>query len=77
MADVSTVSYTESMSASRMLRVSERTHAGFKREADRRGWTVDRVAAEALRALRQKTMGMELRTPLRDDEREWLDADLG
>jgi hypothetical protein len=65
------------MSATKMLRVSARTHEGFKREAERRGETVAAVAADALRALRQKEMGRQLADPLRDDEQAWLDADLG
>ncbi len=65
------------MSTRKMLRVSERTHAGFKREAERRGETIDSVASAALRALRQKEMGRQLAEPLRDDEQAWLDADLG
>lgn len=65
------------MANTRMLRVSERTHEGFKREAERRGDTIDRVAAAALRALRQKEIGLQLAEPLRDDEQAWLDADLG
>ncbi len=64
------------MSATRMLRVSDRTHDGFRREAKRRGVTIDEVAAAALRALRQKEMGEQLATPLADDEHEWLDAPL-
>ena len=60
-----------------MLRVSERTHAGFKREAERRGETIDSVAAAALRALRQEEMGRQLAEPLRDDEESWVDAELG
>jgi hypothetical protein len=65
------------MATTRMLRVSERTHEGFKREAERRGETIDSVASAALRALRQKEMGRQLAESLRDDERAWLDADLG
>lgn len=64
------------MSATKMLRVSDHTHDGFKREAQRRGQTIDAVAAAALRALRQKEMGEQLAAPLRGDEGEWLDATL-
>jgi hypothetical protein len=42
----------------------------------RRGATIDEVAAEALRALRQKEMGRQLAAPLGTDEAEWLDASL-
>ena len=72
----STVPYTASMAATKMLRVSDRTHDGFRREAERRGATIDEVAAAALRALRQKEMGEQLAAPLEDDEAEWLDAPL-
>jgi hypothetical protein len=72
----STVPYTASMAATRMLRVSDRTHDGFRREAQRRGATIDEVAAAALRALRQKEMGEQLAAPLEGDEAEWLDASL-
>ncbi len=65
------------MATTKMIRVSQRTHEGFKREAERRGETLDTVAAAALRALRQKEMGRQLTEPLRDDEQAWLDADLG
>lgn len=65
------------MATTKMLRVSERTHEGFKREAERRGETIDSVAAAALRALRQKEMGRQLAEPTRDDEQPWLDAQLG
>lgn len=71
-----TVPYTAAMAATKMLRVSDRTHDGFRREAQRRGATIDEVAAAALRALRQKEMGEQLSTPLDDDEAEWLDASL-
>lgn len=65
------------MATTKMLRVSERTHEGFKREAERRGETIDSIASAALRALRQKEMGQQLAEPPRDDEHAWLDADLG
>ena len=75
--DPYTSPYPPRMATTKMLRVSERTHAEFKREADRRGLTIDGVAAAALRALRQQEMGAQLAAPLRDDEQDWLDADLG
>ncbi len=65
------------MATTKMLRVSDRTHAGFKRAAERRGETIDALASAALRALRQKEMGVQLAAPLREDEESWLDADLG
>ncbi len=72
----STFPYTAGMAATKMLRVSDRTHDGFRREAKRRGATIDEVAAVALRALRQKEMGEQLAAPLENDEAEWLDASL-
>ncbi len=64
------------MATTKMLRVSERTHEGFKREATRRGESIDAVASAALRALRQKEMGEQLAGPLDEDENDWLDASL-
>jgi hypothetical protein len=46
------------------------------RSEQRRGATIDEVAAAALRALRQKEMGEQLAAPLEGDEAEWLDASL-
>jgi hypothetical protein len=74
--ETSTFPYTCGMAATKMLRVSDRTHDGFRREAQRRGATIDEVAAAALRALRQKEMGEQLASPLEADESEWLDAPL-
>jgi len=71
-----TVPYTSVMAATKMLRVSDRTHDGFPREAQRRGATIDEVAAAALRALRQKETGEQLAAPLDTDEAEWLDSPL-
>lgn len=65
------------MDESKLLRVSQRTHVQFTHEAERRGLTVDDVAAQALRTLRQTEMGEQLSAPLRDDEQDWLEADLG
>jgi hypothetical protein len=74
--EASTVPYTPGMAATKMLRVSDRTHDGFRREAQRRGATIDEVAAAALRALRQVEMGEQLAGQLDSDEAEWLDAPL-
>lgn len=60
----------------KLLRVSARTHEGFKREAERRGETIGSVATAALRVLRQKEMGRQLAEPLDDDERSWLGTGL-
>ena len=64
------------MAATEMLRASDRTHDGFRREAKRRDATIDEVAGAALRALREKQMGEQLAGPLEGDEAEWLDAPL-
>jgi len=53
-----------------------RTRDGGRRDAKRRGVAIDEFAAAALRALRQKEMGEQLKAPLDDDEAEWLDAPL-
>jgi len=60
-----------------MLRVHTETHAAFLAESRRRGATIDAVARDALRALRREELGRELAAPLDDEERTWLDADLG
>lgn len=65
------------MTASRMLRVHSDTHAAFLAESRRRGETIDAVARAALRALLRERIGRELAGPLDDEERAWLDADLG
>ena len=64
------------MAATKMLRVSDRTHDGFRREGQRRGATIDEVAAAALRALRQKETGGQLAAPIDGEEAEWLAASL-
>lgn len=64
------------MAATNILRVSDRTHDGFRREAQRRGATIGDVAAAALRALRQKEMDKQFAGTLEADEVEWLDAPL-
>jgi predicted transcriptional regulator len=59
------------------VRVDRSTHDALKRLADERGSTVTETVAAAVRLLRQDRMGAELAEPLRDDEHEWLDADVG
>lgn len=39
--------------------------------------TVGKTVTSAVRALRQERIGSDLRSPLRDDEETWLDAELG
>ena len=59
------------------VRVDASTHADLKRLAVELNTTVGNTVALAVRALRQGRIGHDLRTDLRVDEVEWLDADLG
>lgn len=59
------------------VRIDSTTHEELKRLADQLGTTVGHTVTLAVRALRQDRLGDALATPLSDDERRWLDADLG
>lgn len=59
------------------VRIDVVTHAELKRLADELGTTVGDTVALAVRSLRQHRTGRQLATPLRADESEWLDAELG
>ncbi|HEX5614877.1 MAG TPA: hypothetical protein VFZ83_06940 [Acidimicrobiia bacterium] len=59
------------------VRIDAATHHELKRLAAELHTTVGNTVTLAVRALRQDRAGEELRTPLRDDEVAWLDADLG
>ena len=59
------------------VRIDGETHEELKRLADELGTTVGRTVGLAVRALRQDRMSQQLARPLRDDEKAWLDADLG
>jgi hypothetical protein len=59
------------------VRIDGETHEELKRLAVVLGTTVGQTVTLAVRALRQDHMGADLATPLRDDEKAWLDADLG
>lgn len=59
------------------VRIDAATHDELKRLADELNTTVGRTVSLAVRALRQDRLGDDLATPLRDDETDWLDADLG
>ena len=65
------------MSETTTVRVDRATHAELKRLAKRRRATVTETVADAVRALRQDTMGVELSEALPHDEADWLNADLG
>ena len=59
------------------VRIDSTTHEELKRLADQLGTTVGHTVTLAVRALRQDRLGDALAAPLSDDERRWLDADLG
>lgn len=59
------------------VRVDRDTHEELKRLARDLGTTVGEAVAIAARRLRQQRIGVELRTPLTEEETTWLDADLG
>ena len=59
------------------VRIDRETHAELKRLAHALGITVGETVAVAIRRLRQERIGRELRTPLIQDEIDWLDADVG
>ena len=59
------------------VRINVTTHDDLKRLAAELNTTVGNTVTLAVRALRQDRIGADLRTNLRADEVEWLDADLG
>jgi predicted transcriptional regulator len=59
------------------VRIDTTTHDELKRLAAELDTTVGNTVALAVRALRQDRIGSELTAQLRDDESEWLDAELG
>jgi hypothetical protein len=59
------------------VRIDTATHRELKRLAAELDTTVGHTVALAVRALRQDRIGSDLRTPLREDEAAWLDAQLG
>jgi hypothetical protein len=59
------------------VRIDVAVHEELKRLAAELNTTVGKTVSLAVRALRQKQAGEELRTPLRKDETAWLDAELG
>lgn len=65
------------MSETTTIRVSRQTHGRITRLAKQRHETVDQTVDRALSALRQLSMGRDLRAELDDEERAWLDAELG
>ena len=63
--------------SSTSIRVDRDTHEELKKLARELGTTVGEAVAIAARRLRQQRIGVELRTPLTEEETTWLDADLG
>jgi predicted transcriptional regulator len=59
------------------VRIDGATHEDLKRLAAEMNTTVGNAVTLAVRALRQDRVGADLATALRDDESDWLDADLG
>lgn len=59
------------------VRVDGRTHQEIKQLARELGVTVGETVTLAVRGLRQARVGRQLRVALEEDERVWLDADLG
>ena len=59
------------------VRIDATTHEDLKRLAVELNTTVGNTVTLAVRALRQDRIGDDLRTDLRVDEVDWLDADLG
>jgi hypothetical protein len=57
--------------------IDVRTHRALVQLADDLGATVGQAVTVAVRSFRHRLMGRDLATPLRDDEVEWLEAELG
>lgn len=65
------------MSDTTTIRVTRDTRDALNDLAARRGETLTDAVARAVRLLEQETIGLDLATPLHDDELVWLDADAG
>jgi len=59
------------------VRIDAATHEELKRLASELDTTVGNTVTLAVRALRQDRVGSDLTASLRDDESDWLDAELG
>lgn len=59
------------------VRIDVATHEELKRLAAELNTTVGNTVSLAVRVLRQDRVGTDLAAPLREDEIDWLDADLG
>ncbi len=58
------------------VRIDRRTHHEIKSLSLELGVSVGETVALAVRGLLQSRQGRELRAPLHDDERVWIEADL-
>ena len=63
--------------ASTSVRVDAQTHQNVCQLAQALSLTIGETLALAVKRLRQERMGIELRQELSDEERIWLEADLG
>ncbi|WP_419855546.1 hypothetical protein [Candidatus Poriferisodalis sp.] len=63
--------------ASTSVRIDTNTHQNICQLAQSLSLTIGETVALAVRRLRQERMGLELRAELTDNERDWLEADLG
>lgn len=59
------------------VRIDTSTHEELERLAAELQTTVADTVALAVRALRQDLTRVDLQMPLREDERTWLEADVG
>lgn len=59
------------------VRIDRATHEHLKRLAAQLNTSVGQTVSLAVRALRQDLIGKQLHEPLTDEEKTWLDADLG
>ncbi len=59
------------------MRIDRTTHDDLRRLGAELNTTVGNTVALAVRALRHDRVGSDLVTPLRDDETDRLDAELG
>lgn len=63
--------------ASTSVRIDTNTHQSLSQLAQVLSLTIGQTVTLAVRRLRQERMGVELREVLSDEERIWLEADLG
>lgn len=59
------------------VRIDSATHEELKRLAAELQTTVGNTVTLAVRSLRQERIGLDLHSPLSDEEEIWLDAELG